>query len=203
MTPVARFDNGNLAFWEHRIGDGTVIGLATSWEPGFSQLALSSRFLPLMWGVLGLSRRAETPAQQYEVGDPLRLPATGPDVWRLTQPDGTRLDLNRQQAADVRLDRPGRYMLGDGRSSFELVANLADAESLTTPMAVDRLESLGVRLGSQPDPDQLASDLRKMNEIQMEGRQRIWKWLILAALVLLIVETALAGRRSGTGVTSA
>ena len=35
-----------------------------------------------------------------------------------------------------------------------------------------------------------------MYNIELENRQKLWRWLILAAIGVLIVETWLAGRRA-------
>ena len=38
--------------------------------------------------------------------------------------------------------------------------------------------------------------LRQMHNIELENRQKLWRWLILAAIGILILETWLAGRSS-------
>ena len=49
---LARFDNGDPALWEHSSGLGRVFVLASGWRPRDSQLALSSKFVPLLGGIL-------------------------------------------------------------------------------------------------------------------------------------------------------
>ena len=41
-----------------------------------------------------------------------------------------------------------------------------------------------------------------MYNAELENRQKLWRWLILAAIVVLIVETVLAGRRSAAQRTA-
>ena len=198
--PVASFDNGNLAIWEHRPGQGTVIAMASGWDPDSSQLALSSRFLPMMWGVLQMSRGAETPAEQYATGDRLEPPPG--TRWQVTLPDGNRRTVQSGEGEGsgiLTLDLPGCYRLDDGERVWQVAANMAFDESLTTPMTREQLESLGVLTGSAAREEKQQRDLEKMSEIQMEARQRVWKWLILAVLMLLIVESVLAARRSQAG----
>ena len=44
--------------------------------------------------------------------------------------------------------------------------------------------------------------LRQMRDIELEARQGVWQWLIAVALVLLIIETLLASRRSLLGAAA-
>ena len=72
--------------------------------------------------------------------------------------------------------------------------NLDPAESRTTPLAVETLEQLGCKL-SRPSREAVDRDhLRQMQNAELEGRQKLWRPLILAAIGVLIVETWLAGR---------
>jgi hypothetical protein len=149
--------------------------------------------------MLRFSQSADGPSQRIDVGQPLQLPPAGSGPWQLHRPDGTVVDIAAgTNDSDATFDRPGHYRLTNENQSLEIVANLAADESVTTPLPVETLESMGVQIGSLPDAERLASELKKLSEVQMEARQRIWKWLILASLVLLIVESALAGRGSTT-----
>ena len=55
-------------------------------------------------------------------------------------------------------------------------------------------ERLGARLGNNPTSDELVTKERKLKLIELESRQKLWRWLIVAVLGLLAVETLVAGR---------
>ena len=57
---VARFDDGDPALWEQRCGQGRLFVLASGWHPEDSQLALSSKFVPLLLGFLDEAGRHST-----------------------------------------------------------------------------------------------------------------------------------------------
>ncbi len=60
---------------------------------------------------------------------------------------------------------------------------------------VETLEQFGCRLANQSRAEaSTASSCRQMQNAELEGRQKLWRWLILAAIGILIVETWLAGR---------
>jgi Aerotolerance regulator N-terminal/von Willebrand factor type A domain len=199
VSVIARFDNGDPAIWERRIGEGTVIAMATSWRPSSSQLALSSRFLPLMWNLLELSRTGKPVRQYYEVGDSLALPAGSAGTWTLTGPGGTNVAMKAGDSGEVMTFRfivPGRYQLESGEENHAIAVNIAPSESLVTPLPAEKLESLGIRRQQPVDVEQEATTLRKLGESQLEARQGLWKWLLVSALGLLVVESLLAGRKT-------
>jgi hypothetical protein len=67
---------------------------------------------------------------------------------------------------------------------------------LTSPLPVETLEQMGCRLTKRVRDDPTAQHLRQMRDVELEGRQSLWRWLALAALTVLLVETWLAGRLS-------
>ncbi len=198
-TIVARFDNEAVAIWERRIEKGTVTGVASSWRPGVSQLALSSRFLPLMWSLLKQTQSAGELTQWYEVGQRLTLPKNADQSWQLIFPNATTTEFespDSESAQSFRFEVPGRYTLKSDSISIPIAVNIRADESNTAPMPVEQLEALGVLTGQRVDRVKEARELKKLGEVQLEGRQRIWKWLILAVLGILLIETLLAGLRT-------
>ena len=69
--------NGDPALVELKRGPGRVLVLTSGWHPADSQLALSSKFVPLLHALLEQS--ASLPAQraQYFVGDEVPLEPLG------------------------------------------------------------------------------------------------------------------------------
>jgi hypothetical protein len=71
--------------------------------------------------------------------------------------------------------------------------DLDPSESKTSPLTVETLEQFGCRLAN-PSRDRVDRDeLRQLQNAELESRQKLWRWLILAAIGVLIVETGLAG----------
>ena len=60
----------------------------------------------------------------------------------------------------------------------------------------------------EPDYRQIARQIerkRRLHNAEMENQQKLWRWLIVAALAVLLVETCLAGwltRRATVGATT-
>ena len=62
------------------------------------------------------------------------------------------------------------------------------------PLNVETLEQFGCRLVNRSRAKVDREHLRQMQNAELENRQKLWRWLIVAAIGVLIVETWLAGR---------
>ena len=165
---LATFDGESPAWVEHRIGDGAVFAFLSGWEPEESQLALSSKFVPLLYSIFEHTGFSIESAPTLYVGENDR-------------------------------DRPGFYEEESGL----IAVNLRPGEGLTAPFdPAVVFGELGIPLIDEETPEDLVP-LTKEQQLRVEfeekeERQKLWKWLVLAALVILIIETLLAGRRRGT-----
>lgn len=203
---VARFENGDPALIERPLERGRVLILVSGWQPSDSQLARSSKFLPLMAGLLVEQGTNALDATDRVVGARIPLPGRVPDQpFAVLKPDGTRVELAAGATSFDEVDQPGIYTVEtpDGPRSFAV--NLDPSESDTIPIAVETLEQFGCRLSGGVGLADDASLRRQMRNAELEGRQKLWRWLILAAIGILIVETCLAGRypRSGRSFAEA
>ncbi|MEX2177048.1 MAG: BatA domain-containing protein [Pirellulaceae bacterium] len=192
---VARFDNGDPAILEQTWGKGRVIALATSWRPEDSQLALSSKFVPLVGGLIDLASGTPATLAGAVVHAPVALAQAGDSAESVVhKPDGKQIKLSAGATAFDQTDQPGIYRLQAGEETLEFAVNLAAAESDTAPLDVQRLEQLGVQLGADLSRAQRLAKIRQARETELESHQKAWRWLIVACLGVLIAETWWAGR---------
>jgi hypothetical protein len=193
---LARFDDGVPALWEQPVGKGRAFVFASTWRPADSQLALSSKFVPLLSSLLnqaaGVDGEVSTSSQ---VGDSIVFPTSQNDVAAIvTTPDGKEVKLGAEDRTFASTEIPGTYRMTSGTTSQTFAVNLASAESDTVPLAADRLEQLGVRMGTLSNRAEQEERERQLRDIELESRQKLWQWLIVAAIVVLGVETMVAGR---------
>lgn len=187
---LAKFDTGDTAIAQVPIGRGSVVVLASSWRPADSQLALSSKFVPLLFALLDQSSALPPQRAQYFIGDEVPLPPAQ-QPWKIRTPDGRELEAaagGKFTATDV----PGIYSITPGTQRF--VVNLAPGESITSTQTVDHFASLGVPL--QRTAEQVAAAQQtaaQQRAAELESRQKLWRWLVGAALGVLLIETLLAG----------
>ncbi|MDA1016636.1 MAG: BatA domain-containing protein [Planctomycetota bacterium] len=200
---LARFDDGQPAIVEKRVGDGRVILMTTSWHTEDSQLAQSSKLSPLLNVILEHDAGAQ-PTESYAIGDvvPLGQWNSGKGKTEIRLPSEKSITLDSGAHEFTQTSTPGLYSMDtDARaSSIRFVVNLDADESNTSPLPREELEALGVSVS--PDNGtatalnsaELTEHERQMQGRELEEQQKFWRWLILAALVFLMAETWLSKR---------
>jgi hypothetical protein len=192
---ICRFDNGDPAMIQISSGKGSLLVFTAGWHPADSQLALSSKFVPLLYSLLEQSRRFKPPARQYWIDDEVDLVfANATPPLRILKPDGTSVELPSGSSKFSQTDLPGIYAVTSMPVPQRFVVNLAPEENKTTPMSAVDLERLAVPLQKQGHVEVKPSEPARQRRLaaELESQQKLWRWLILAALVVLVLETWLA-----------
>jgi hypothetical protein len=190
---LARFEGGDPAIIEKPVGQGRLVVLASGWNPVDSQLARSSKFVPLMAALL--EGRTPPPVELASLTVLDRVPLPHTDQIKIRKPDGSTVTPEEDSGFFTETDQPGVYAIESPLASRSFAVNLDPLESKTTALSVETLEQLGCRLAASEAKVELDREhLRQMQNAELEGRQKLWRGLILAAIGVLIVETLLAGR---------
>jgi hypothetical protein len=201
---VAKFDSGDPAVLDVPIGQGRVFVLATGWQPEDSQLAISSKFVPLLWSWLEIGGGITNAVTQFSVGDAVTAPpGVSPASVRL--PDATTVPFAATAASFTQTAQPGIYEFAGGARPVRFAVNLDPNESRTTPLDAEELERLGVPVvraeTAAVAPGQKSQTM--LQGMEAESRQKLWRWFIAATLAVLLVESALAGWTARKSVKTA
>lgn len=192
---LAKFDDGSPALAQIPVGGGNLLVLASGWNPADSQLALSSKFPPLMQTMLDWSGGAVPSRFQFETGDAIPSPvSSGGAMVQWQKPDGK----NQSLAAGTpfaETDLPGIYSATFGDKHRQFAVNLSLDESRTAPLSPDELARLGVPLETpQLIPVATAQEVqRHLQRAELENQQKLWRWLIVGVLVVMFGEIILSG----------
>ena len=199
---LAAFDDESPAVIEVPAGKGSIVILSAGWNPSDSQLALSTKFIPLLFSLIERSHPERIAPGLYGVGDRISLQEVSTNrsssLVGLTvrKPDGTEVKVavgGRFEGAD----QPGLYQVVETGSQFAV--NLAAEESRTSPLSLDHFEKLALPL-LKPLTDQEKAQTQEKARIlaatELENRQKLWQWLIVAGLAFVLGETWLSGRMS-------
>lgn len=192
---IAAFDSGEPLLTEIPIEKGRLIVLGSTWRPSDSQLALSSKFVPLLFGILEQSANLRLFSHQYIVGDPVPLP---PDATEIKLPSGQNKNVVGNRFSETAT--PGIYSAGN----YQFAVNVDPAESKIAPLPEEDLSSLGVPIGIGSEvASQRASEARERSLLatDTEARQKMWRNFLLAALVFIVVESWLSGKLSRNAPT--
>ncbi|WP_417732443.1 BatA domain-containing protein [Rosistilla oblonga] len=191
---IAEFDDNDPALIQRSIGAGRLWVLTAGWQPQQSQLALSTKFVPLISGMLDQGPNRSPLEASYAIGMQGALPVTPP--CELVSPDGTR----REIEADLRLEelkQLGVYRLIQSGVESSFAMNLPESESRTVAIGADQLEQYGLQMQRSESAEQIADRQRQLQDVQLESQQKIWQWMIFAALGILVTETWLGGYLAG------
>ncbi len=218
---IARFENDDPAVWHRRFDTGgQIYTFASGWQPSQSQLALSTKFVPLINGLVEIAADLPELKKSLLVGDRIEFPIGDSFTKRrLVKPDGTAEPVEADQTSFNEVDLPGIYRLeslgatstqsGDGANvetdssanvdqnsgpSFLFAINVDRAESSTGAIPIESIEMFAVKVGEQETAATELAQMREMRDRDIESSQKVWKWLIVAALILLIGEILLAGQ---------
>lgn len=192
---VARFDDGAPAILDRRMGHGRVFAFTAGWQPDESQLALSSKFVPLAGGLVDLACGGKEQIPSVSVHDSVMLPAaSGGTAFVVYTPDAREVKVPAGATAFTETSVPGIYRAKSPHEELRFAVNLAASESQTAPLDLEQIEQWGVRFGVEQTKAQRLERVRQERDTELESRQQAWRWLIVGVLAVLIVETWLAGR---------
>ena len=190
---LASFDSRDPAILRVPLGKGAVIVMASTWRPADSQLALSSKFVPLLHAILEESAGLPPARAQYFVGDEILLPS-GQQPFTMRKPDGNESSIAAGGKYSA-TDQPGIYVANPGEMRF--VVNLDPEESRTSPLAPDRLAALALPMADKPAAAAVSREAGvHALATEAEQKQKLWRWLVLASVIILLVETLSAARLS-------
>lgn len=196
---LCHFDDGDPALIEWTVDEqrdgGRLWVLGTGWQPSESQLALSTKFVPLIFRLFDTTD-SQDQSTSFAVGESINHSPS--DLATITRPSGAAFEFQTDADAS-QIDQPGIYTFNEGDLASSFAVNLAASESQTETIADTDFERFGITLGAQETTQQTQARQRQLRDIELEKRQRLWQWLLVAALALLALETLLGGVISRSG----
>lgn len=188
------FDNGDPAMWQQRHGKGSLYVWAAGWHPDDSQIALSTKFVPLLNTMLDQATGTPVHMPSYVVGE--SVPVAADDVAvTVAKPDGVQTQIEAGESWFRDTDQPGIYQIHSSGTPVQFAVNLSARESDTARLDVEQLSELGVQLGEHRTQAEESDRQRQLRDVELESQQQLWRWLIVTVLGILGMETWLAGRK--------
>jgi hypothetical protein len=193
---LAWTDDGAPVLVETRLGSGRVLLWASDFGNVWNDLAVRAVFLPTVHESVRYLARHREPPTSYTVGQAVEPADMGSDTVEmvLEAPDGSRTSITAGGRNPMPLERAGVYTLRPmaGGAGLPFAANLDPAESDLAQL--DRSAFVAAASGSAAGADGGGRGLHLTAE-ERERRQRAWWYAALAALVMLVTESVVAGVR--------
>ncbi|MCK9459233.1 MAG: BatA and WFA domain-containing protein [Proteobacteria bacterium] len=199
-TVIAELAGGAPLLLERRSGRGTALLLTTTLDRDWTDLPIRPGFLPLVQrSVRYLANRlGERNARRVPVGGSIDLEVSG-GMRRLlvVDPGGEETTFSAGDLADKsRVGFGGTEVPGSYRVFAELPSQggLAELPALAFAVETDPKESELSRKVSAERVDAAAGGTKgAAASVAVVGRLPIWPYLLVAAVLLLILETLIAG----------
>ena len=206
---LARYDDGNPALTERRVGDGTVLLWSSTLDSFWNDLAVKPVYLPFVHRLAQHLASYTPPTPWHYAGQVLNLAeqrsllaAAGLAAAELVavSPSGRRLPVSEgARPGFLALEEQGIYEIRDattpGGRPLTLAVNVDLAESDLTTVDPDELAgAVTGRAGG--DRAAAAGPVRTFRPQDLERRQGVWWYLLVAAFLLFVSETVVSNRLS-------
>ncbi len=195
LKAVAALDDGSPWLLQAATERGHMWLVTGGWQPTSSQMGLSSKFVPILMGLLDPSGKSLNEQLAFVVGDPIPVSAKETE-WTLTTESGQPIATKGDQGT-IRVEQPGLYQFQSLSDRRQIVVQIADNESRLNPLDVDVFEQYQIPLGKVQTDSQRKQTARQLQAAELERKQRVWQWLLLAGLLVLAMESGLAGILAG------
>ena len=210
-TVVARFDDGNPALIERRVGAGRVLLWASTIDTFWNDLAKKPVYLPFIHRMVQHLADYSAPTPWFLAGQVLNLAeqdvslgegGTAAAEYVVMSPTGERLPVAvGGRAGFIDLTEQGVYEVHDANAAVErpliLAVNVDLAEADLSTVDPDELASMVTgRAGG--DRTAAGGPARVIPPEDLERRQSVWWYLLVAAALLFVAETLVSNRLSRT-----
>jgi hypothetical protein len=214
---LARFDDGSVALAERRVGAGRVLVWTSTLDRFWNDLVLQPVFLPFIHQMVRYaSGRSEVvpsflAGQVIDVTDSRAMATAGlgdvadelQDGERVVlSPDGDGLALRTGEGpVYLELDDQGFYEIRPpGRQDVRPLAvavNVDITEADLSPLDPEEMKASITSAPATASAPRLGDAADEgLRRVEQERRQGIWRWLLLSAFLVLVVETAVSNRLS-------
>ena len=193
-TVLARFEDGSPALTEATFGKGRVLLFTSSLGPSWNDLPLTPLYLPFIHQMVRYAGRHEE-SSWYGLGQTFTVKKDGTGATpAIDTPAGVRLNEARATPDGellVTAREPGFYRLRYSSQPDFAAVNVDGTEGDFSKVNFQEFIA-GVTGGAGAAEGAGASE--NLSGAEVEGKQRVWWSLLLVALLLLLVESALARR---------
>ena len=193
VRTLASFDSGEPAWFEVPVGKGSLLVMTSSWDRDDSQLALSTKFIPLIYAILTQDPSGSDSKRAYFIG--YRIPLDAGITKTVTLPDGEKLEIAEDEVSFDATDAPGLYKIAYPSREFFAAVNVPTQESRLSAIESDKLDQL-----LKVDEERLENSEKgaippaKLSVQEQESKQKVWMWLLYLVMILLIVEILYSAR---------
>lgn len=204
---LARFDDGHVALLERKAGQGRVLVWATSFDGIWNDLPRHPVFLPVAHQLAKYAAAYADERSWTVVGQVANLPAIfrdsaraagrrAPREYVVVAPSGERTRIASGGAGSVELTEQGFYELMRAGSDAEPRVMAVNVDLAESDLAAVEPQLVTGAMLARAGADSAAAADQAATPADLEGRQALWWYLLVAAVLVLVGETLLSNRLS-------
>jgi hypothetical protein len=220
---LARFDDGAAAFVERRLGSGRVLAFTSTLDGDWNDFPKRPMFLPVLHEAVKYLAQYGDVEEWHTVGRMLDISSAVASIVRegqatrlaasetsgvVVSPGGQQTTLGARGAAAIELAEQGFYSVrlpGTGdRRPYSVAVNIDPAESDLGTLDPAEFIAGAVGAGGTTAAGQ-PFEQSAPTPVDLEKRQSLWWFLLVAGLAMLLAEAILSNRQSrrpGVGLPS-
>ena len=189
---VMRFDNTEPALVEREIEEGKVILFASSMDLEWNNLPLQGLFLPFIHETLRHLVQPELKQRAYQIGDSFSLDISGEaNTVAAQNSNGVEVDFTNEEFV-IEAEFPGLINADIDGESIRFAINTLPEESSFSRMPVDNLFDSIINPDTNPIKSRETQNAQLAEEL--EKSQRIWWWILILVMALILAESLIANR---------
>ena len=198
---LARYDDGSPTLLEKRIGLGRSLLFTSTFDGTWSDFPIRGVFVPFLYQTVDyladqLSSRTRSNQYYYLVGDAARLLLRGSGI--VTTPSGEPLSVtseNTEMPTFSSTHQPGLYTLQTGGSKWAFAVNLDTRESDFTRLDLEEFLAAVINPATESqEAQEMKTQASLLQNEELERRQRLWWYMALGLLALMVGEAFLASK---------
>lgn len=221
VTVLARFDDGSVALAEKRYGEGRVLLWTSTLDAFWNDLALKPVYLPFVHQLVRYAsgRTAAVPSfvagQVIDVSDARAMATAGlgeaatalasAEEWVAFSPGGESIEIPEGSGPHyLALSEQGFYEIRTPGNTevrpLAVAVNVDLAEADLTPLDSREVTTSIMGTGDRSPGREESARVEALRKEDQERRQSLWRLLLLAAFIVLMLETVVSNRiRATTG----
>jgi len=193
---IARYDTGDPMIIERKTGRGTILVYTSTFNTDWSDFPVHEIYLPFLYQLAGYTIMREKQRAHYTVGESVPLEGEQGDEWVVSAPGDRMFKVEIDESGNglFRLtDMPGNYtaVMGPGRVAFSVNVDVRESELETRD--IEEAVALIVRPSDREEFGHFAGAAIDVDE--QEKEQKLWRYIVIALIVLFAFETWYANRR--------
>jgi hypothetical protein len=204
---LARFDDGHVALLERKVGRGRVLVWASTFDGIWNDLPLQPVFLPVAHQLAKYAAAYADERPWSVVGQVADLPsifhdstaaseAGGQAEYVAVAPSGERLRFSGAARPSVELSEQGFYELLRAGTRAEPRVVAVNVDLAESDLAAVEPQLLAGATVARAGADSASRAAEAATPVELERRQALWWYLLVAVLLLLAGETVLSNRLS-------